>query len=83
MHIAKAYVALADDEEEMDEYDRKRKEGGLPANARLNLEERAIGKYLDDEEWEANVSNGRGKVGVTGLPFAGGWGNRNDSTVPK
>ncbi|KAF8072012.1 hypothetical protein FPV67DRAFT_1411676 [Lyophyllum atratum] len=56
--VAKAYVALADDPdeaaEEREEWDRKRKESsgeGVGAGP-LNLEERAIRKYLDDEEWE-------------------------------
>jgi hypothetical protein len=80
-HIAKAYVALADDTQETDEYDRKRKEGGLIGNAPSNLEERAIGKYLDDEEWEANARKDGGKVGPSGLPFVNGWGNSKDNTV--
>jgi hypothetical protein len=80
-HIAKAYVALADDAEETDEYNRKHKEGGLPGNASSNLEERAIGRYLDDEEWEANARKDGGKVGVAGLPFVNGWGNSQDGPV--
>jgi len=77
-HVAKAYVALADDAEEVDEYDQKRKEVGYPGNTSSSLEERAIGRYLDDDEWEANVWKDGGKVGVSGLPFVNGWGNSED-----
>lgn len=79
--IAKAYVALEDDAEETGEYDRKLKEGGLPNRFPSNLEERAIAKYLDDDEWEANARKDGGKVGVTGLPFVHGWGNSENRTV--
>jgi hypothetical protein len=79
--IAKAYVALADDTEETEEYDWKRKEGGLPGGSSSNLEERAIGRYLDDEDWEANVRRDGGKVGLAGLPFFNGWDNSQARTA--
>jgi hypothetical protein len=52
--VAKAYVALADDEEQQDEARRKMKMSdslgsGSSANA---LEAAAIEQYLDDEKWE-------------------------------
>jgi hypothetical protein len=79
-HVAKAYVALADDAEETEEHDRKRKEGALPGGSSSNLGERAIERYLDDEDWEANVRRDGGKVGPTGLPFVNGWDNNDRST---
>lgn len=60
--VAKAYIALADDPQEMELFEAKRKEGfsstGLakdstgsgPAASRLEL--LAVDRYLDDEEWE-------------------------------
>jgi hypothetical protein len=80
-HVAKAYVALADDAQETDEYDWKRKEGSLQGIAPSNLVERAIGKYLDDEEWEANARKDGGKVGPSGAPFVNGWDNSEDRTI--
>lgn len=74
-HVAKAYVALADDPEETEEYHRKSKEGGLPGSMSSSLGERAIGKYLDDDEWEANARKAGIKAGVAGLPFVNGWGS--------
>ncbi|KAG5653389.1 hypothetical protein H0H81_000776 [Sphagnurus paluster] len=59
--VAKAYVAIADDlaaeAEKTEEWHRERKEyagdNAPVATVRpLNLEERAIMKYLDDNEWE-------------------------------
>ena len=49
--VAKVYVALADEPGEAEEFDRKLKEGGV-SGAQSNLEARAIGIYLDDDEWE-------------------------------
>ena len=48
--VAKAYVALADDAEEVRSYELKCKEG----NERVDLEMMAINKYLEDDEWEAS-----------------------------
>jgi hypothetical protein len=54
--VAKAYVALADDEEEVLKYELKCKEG----HERLDLEMIALDKYLEDNEWEENErQNGR------------------------
>ncbi|KAF5382138.1 hypothetical protein D9615_004303 [Tricholomella constricta] len=50
--VAKAYVALADDAEEVEEWNRKRKESLGVGEGPSNLEGRAIRKYLDDDEWE-------------------------------
>ena len=59
--VAKAYVALADDEEEQEEFHAKRKEIGEGGSSVGGLESLAIGKYLDDEEWETGErSAGRG-----------------------
>ncbi|KAG6861352.1 hypothetical protein C0995_001085 [Termitomyces sp. Mi166 len=65
-YVAKAYVALADDPveeiEEQEEWERKRKEYGNDVGAgSSNLEERAIRKYLDDDEWEAAQHEGGAK----------------------
>ena len=60
-HVAKAYVALADDEEEQNEFHAKQKEIGAGGSSAGGLESLAIGKYLDDEEWEVGErSAGRG-----------------------
>ncbi|KAG5645530.1 hypothetical protein DXG03_005805 [Asterophora parasitica] len=68
--VAKAYVALADDpweeEKEKEEWERKRKESSEDRCMRAgpsNLEERAIGKYLDDDEWEERQLKEGSKVG--------------------
>ena len=59
--VAKAYVALADDEEEQEDIRAKQKEIGRSASNAGGLESLAIGKYLDDEEWETEERNaGRG-----------------------
>jgi len=51
--VAKAYVALADDRDEQEEFHAKQKEiGGDGGSSAGGLESLAIGKYLDDEEWE-------------------------------
>ncbi|KAG6854379.1 hypothetical protein C0991_007370 [Blastosporella zonata] len=62
--VAKAYVALADDPveevEEQEDWERKMKESGSGSGSRpSNLEERAIRRYLDDDEWEENQRRGR------------------------
>lgn len=52
--MAQAYVALAEDPvadpDEEEELARKRKESSIAGPS--NLEERAIERYLDDDEWE-------------------------------
>jgi hypothetical protein len=59
--VAKAYVTLADDEEEQEEFYAKHKELGEGGSGATGLESLAIGRYLDDEEWEAGErSAGRG-----------------------
>ena len=59
--VAKAYVALADDEEEQEEFYSKQKELGEVGSSAAGLESLAIGRYLDDEEWEKGErSAGRG-----------------------
>ena len=60
--VAKAYVALADDEEEQEEFRAKQKEiGGGGGSGAGGLESLALGKYLDDEEWETDERRaGRG-----------------------
>ena len=59
--VAKAYVALADDEEEQEEFYAKQKELGEGGSSATGLESLAIGRYLDDEEWETRErSAGRG-----------------------
>lgn len=71
--VAKAYIALADDATDearaAEEYNRKRKEAGIPSGPSSNLEERAIERYLDDEEWEAMQRRDGGKVGPSSFPF--------------
>ncbi|GLB40494.1 hypothetical protein LshimejAT787_0803650 [Lyophyllum shimeji] len=69
--VAKAYVALADDPEEeaeeRDEWERKRKEGGGVGVGvgPSNLEERAIRRYLDDEEWEESQRREGGRPTIS------------------
>jgi hypothetical protein len=79
--VAKAYIALADDPddetEEAEEYSRKRKEAGIASGSGSgpsNLEERAIERYLDDEEWEAMQGRDGYKVGLSGFPSVKGSG---------
>ena len=50
--VAKVYVALADDEEEQEEFYAKQKELGEGGSNAAGLESLTIGRYLDDEEWE-------------------------------
>ncbi len=71
--IAKAYVALADDEEEQEISAVKHKEvSGIltPASLSRGLEALAIESYLDDLEWEAEeLRAGRG-MSIQKFPFA-------------
>ena len=61
LRVAKAYVALADDEQEQEEFYAKQKELGEGGSGAAGLESLAIGRYLDDEEWETGErSAGRG-----------------------
>ena len=73
--VAKAYVALAGETSEEEEFDRKRKEGMESGNHRhgvgnSTVEERAVEKYLDDEEWEVRQKKEGGQIGLPRFPFA-------------
>ncbi|TFK27185.1 hypothetical protein FA15DRAFT_586869 [Coprinopsis marcescibilis] len=60
-HVVKAYVALADGEEEQAEHRRKIKELQGATRAESSLEAIAIERYLDDDQWEADErKHGRG-----------------------
>lgn len=59
--VAKAYVALTDDEDEQEAFRTKQKEIGGGGSTAGGLESLAIRKYLDDNEWERGErSAGRG-----------------------
>lgn len=74
---------MADDPEEeaqeQEDWDRKRKESdgvGVGAGP-SNLEERAIRRYLDDEEWEERQRREGARVGtVVGIERDGNYGRR-------
>lgn len=51
--VAKAYVALADDDAEVERLNIKRKEEGGAVRGNVNLEAAAVDRYMDDDEWEA------------------------------
>lgn len=65
--VAKAYVSLADDPEEVERVSLKRKENGQSVG-KAGLEVLAIDRYLDDEEWEANERASGRQVRIEGLP---------------
>ncbi|KAG6832810.1 hypothetical protein H0H92_009429 [Tricholoma furcatifolium] len=76
--VAKAYVALADDDveelEERERWERKRKEmGGDGPTWKSNLQERAIARYLDDDEWEAQQRGGKASSTEKGGPIRKWW----------
>lgn len=77
--VAKAYVALADIPD-VDAEDVKGKEAHKRLNnlgsgdLRSKLEERAVTRYLDDEEWEKSEG---GKVSIQGFPY---FSDRKSST---
>lgn len=54
--VARAYVALAEDNEVDNEYAMKRKEAGRSVVSG-NRAGGAVERYLDDEEWERSVSD--------------------------
>jgi hypothetical protein len=73
--IAQAYVALAEDgDSEPDLASLKaeaEKESRRVAATRMTLEERALDRYLDDDEWERRErAEGRG-VHIQRFPFGG------------
>lgn len=78
--ITQAYVALAEDSDsEPDVTSLKQLEGekklqqgtGREARTRMALEERAVDRYLDDDEWERQErAEGRG-VHIQRLPVCG------------
>ncbi|TFK45384.1 hypothetical protein OE88DRAFT_1221083 [Heliocybe sulcata] len=75
--VVQAYVAIADDIEDEDEFEGKRKEGGegrrpLGEMNGSSLEARAVCRYMDDDEWEAReVRDGRA-VAVQRFPMSAG-----------
>ncbi|RDB26202.1 hypothetical protein Hypma_006844 [Hypsizygus marmoreus] len=70
--VAKAYVALAEDQEEEEEGARKMKEQGM---GRTTLEARAIERYFDDDEWEA----GQRQVGGSTSGMVSSCGRSKDN----
>jgi hypothetical protein len=58
--VAKAYVAIADDPDETVEFVAKLKENGSGSGqvAGSKLEVMAVGRYLDDDEWEQEQLRG-------------------------
>jgi hypothetical protein len=73
--IAQAYVALAEDggsESDVASFKAEgEKESRRVAPTRVTLEERALDRYLDDDEWERRErAEGRG-VHIQRFPFGG------------
>ena len=73
--VAQAYVALAEDSDsEPDVASLKiegEKESRIVAPTRITLEERALDRYLDDDEWERRErAEGRG-VHIQRFPIGG------------
>ena len=71
--VAKAYVALADDVEEREVVGYKRKEmfgRKKGAGSSEPLDELAIERYLEDEEWEAEERKAGRSPQVQKFPFA-------------
>lgn len=81
--VAKAYVSLADGSDQDDEFnsksklkevseDPKRRVRGPGAVSGDGLEERAVDRYLEDEEWEAEQRRLGQKPVIQGFPYFGG-----------
>jgi len=76
--VAKAYIALADDPEEMEIFDSKRKESSSFSPGKDNghsgpssrLEVMAVERYLDDEEWEAQERMEGRSVKIAPFPYS-------------
>lgn len=72
--VAKAYVAIADDpEEELDFVGAAKEKGSMSGQdvAGSRLEVMAVGRYLDDEQWEQEqIREGR-YIGIQRLPNVG------------
>lgn len=74
--IAQAYVALAEDGDSEPDVASLKAEGGEKESQRvartgITLEERALGRYLDDDEWEFRErAEGRG-VHIQRFPIGG------------
>ncbi|KAG8812620.1 hypothetical protein FRC17_001941 [Serendipita sp. 399] len=69
--VAKAYVALAEDQTLEEDYTMKRKEAGLPT-LRSNRETSAVGavqRYLDDAEWEEEQIRSGVQPRISPFPF--------------
>lgn len=74
--VAKAYVALADDPQEQEMFSAKNKETAVSAiNSGVSmgrgLEALAIGRYLDDDEWEAEQLRSGRVPQILPLPMKG------------
>lgn len=74
--VAKAYVALANDPEDVENFGVKQKEmGGGDSKLRMKscLEAVAVDRYLEDEGWEEDERRaGRGHD-LMPFPYANGW----------
>ena len=76
--IARAYVALAEDSDsgpDVTYFKEAKREKESSQRWKTTLEERAVDRYLDDDEWERRErAEGRG-VHIQRLPFGrGNWG---------
>jgi hypothetical protein len=81
--VAKAYVALADETGEANDFGAKGKEGDFVDLGPLTLEERAIARYLDDDEWEESQKKQGVKGGITKFPFVDAWGEKSAQSEKK
>ncbi|KAJ7284890.1 hypothetical protein C8J57DRAFT_1432158 [Mycena rebaudengoi] len=81
--VAKAYIALADDPEEVENFGLKRKEMGAPLNggASSQLEAMAVDRYLDDLEWEANELKAGRSVHIPQYPSQSNSKEQPESSV--
>jgi hypothetical protein len=73
--VAKAYVAIADDPDEAVEFVGKLKESGgrcTQVAAGSSLEVMAVGRYLDDEEWEQEQLREGRRIEIQGVPNVSG-----------
>jgi len=77
--IAKAYVALAEE----DDGSRKKEEGKLvPLDIAEALEAQAIDWYLDDAEWEESERRAGRRIFIQRFPF-GNFGSKQDPSHEK
>lgn len=83
--IARAYVALADgnSDEDLSEVKKKSAPDSNASNSAQGLEGRAVDRYLEDDEWEAQQRAQGLLPKLQGFPFFNAIGSSPSAAVEK